>query len=51
MNAKTFVDTNVLFYAHDVEAAEKRAIASGLLRQLWTDRTGTLSLQVAQELT
>lgn len=33
MNAKTFVDTNVLFYAHDVEAAEKRAIASGLLRQ------------------
>jgi predicted nucleic acid-binding protein len=46
---KTFVDTNVLIYAHDVDAGRKREIAMELLRQLWTDRSGALSTQVLQE--
>src|SRR5438477_2472141 len=46
---RTFVDTNVLVYAHDVDAPEKRAIASALTRELWESREGTLSTQVLQE--
>lgn len=49
MNAKTFVDTNVLIYAYDVEARGKRDIASGILRQLWNERSGAVSPQVLQE--
>jgi predicted nucleic acid-binding protein len=49
MNAKTFIDTNVLIYAYDVDAPRKRAIASSILRQLWDDRSGAVSLQVLQE--
>ena len=49
MNAKTFIDTNVLIYAYDVEALGKRAIASGILRQLWDERAGAVSPQVLQE--
>jgi predicted nucleic acid-binding protein len=49
MNAKTFVDTNVLIYAHDVDARKKHEIARGVLRQLWSERTGALSPQVLQE--
>ena len=46
---KTFVDTNVLVYAHDVDAGAKRVIASGVVRDLWKRREGVLSLQVLQE--
>jgi predicted nucleic acid-binding protein len=49
MNAKTFVDTNVLIYAHDIDALTKHEIASGILRELWSRRTGVLSIQVLQE--
>ncbi len=49
MSAKTFVDTNVLIYAHDVDAPAKRAIANRLLDELWAERTGALSVQVLQE--
>ncbi|MFZ0522283.1 MAG: PIN domain-containing protein [Candidatus Acidiferrales bacterium] len=49
MSAKTFVDTNVLIYAHDVDAPAKHQIAHALLRELWSERTGVLSLQVLQE--
>lgn len=49
MNAKTFIDTNVLIYAYDVDARAKRDIASGILRQLWDERTGAVSPQVLQE--
>jgi len=49
MNDKTFVDTNVLIYAHDVDAGHKHQIALELLRTLWADRTGVLSTQVLQE--
>lgn len=49
MSAKTFVDTNVLIYAHDVDAAAKHQIASQTLQDLWNQRNGTLSTQVLQE--
>jgi predicted nucleic acid-binding protein len=46
---KTFVDSNVLIYAHDVDADRKHEIAKGLLRDLWVARTGVLSTQVLHE--
>lgn len=49
MNAKTFVDTNILIYAHDADAQTKHEIAKGILRELWKQRTGVLSTQVLQE--
>jgi predicted nucleic acid-binding protein len=49
MNAKTFVDTNVLIYAYDADAGRKREIAREILRELWMQQTGALSMQVLQE--
>ena len=49
MNGKTFVDTNVLIYAHDVDADAKHAVAKEALYELWANRTGFLSTQVLQE--
>ena len=49
MSDKTFIDTNVLIYAHDVDAKEKNEIAKMVLRELWSERTGVLSVQVLQE--
>lgn len=49
MSNKTFVDTNVLIYAHDVAGGEKHQIADAVLRKLWSERTGVLSVQVLQE--
>ncbi len=49
MSDKTFVDTNVLIYAHDVDAPAKRQVSSRLLDELWEERTGVLSVQVLQE--
>ena len=44
-----FVDTNVLIYAFDRSAAEKHRVASDLVRRLWMERRGWISLQVMQE--
>jgi predicted nucleic acid-binding protein len=49
MTGKTFVDTDFLIYAHDVDAKQKQAIAKDVLSELWADRTGVLSMQVLQE--
>ncbi len=49
MNARVFVDSNVLIYAHDIDAGEKRERASGVLETLWESRMGVLSTQVLQE--
>jgi len=49
MNDRTFVDTNVLIYAHDVDANVKHKAAKGVLHELWSERTGVLSVQVLQE--
>lgn len=45
-----FVDTNVLVYAFDQSAGDKRDRARSLLDRLWTDKRGCLSIQVLQEL-
>jgi predicted nucleic acid-binding protein len=46
---KTFVDTNVLIYAHDIDAGRKHDVAKAVLRDLWAERAGVLSTQVLQE--
>lgn len=46
---RTFVDTNVLVYAHDATEAVRQPMARAALEQLWADGTGTLSTQVLQE--
>jgi predicted nucleic acid-binding protein len=45
----TFVDTNVLVYAHDAAEAVKQPLARAMLDRLWADRSGTLSTQILQE--
>jgi len=49
MSDRTFVDTNVLIYAYDVDAKSKHETAKDALRELWSERTGVLSMQVLQE--
>jgi predicted nucleic acid-binding protein len=49
MSDKTFIDTNVLIYAHDVDAKAKHQTAKALVGELWTERSGVLSMQVLQE--
>jgi predicted nucleic acid-binding protein len=46
---RAFVDTNVLIYAHDVDAGRKHDVAKAVLRDLWAERAGVLSTQVLQE--
>jgi predicted nucleic acid-binding protein len=46
---RTFVDTNVLLYAHDPSAARKHDQASHRLARLWHTGSGVLSTQVLQE--
>jgi len=40
MSDYTFLDTNVLIYAHDVEAGTKHEAAKDILRELWDAYTG-----------
>src|SRR5438874_9832307 len=49
MSEIVFVDTNILIYAHDVDAGAKRSRAAEKLRQLWESGAGRLSVQVLQE--
>jgi predicted nucleic acid-binding protein len=46
---RTFVDTNVLVYAHDLRDTTRRPIAQARLDRLWADRAGVVSAQVLQE--
>lgn len=48
-DGRTFVDTNVLLYAHDTSEARKQPIARALLEGLWANRSGVVSTQVLQE--
>ena len=50
MTARTFVDTNILVYAHDLDAGNKNLIARKAVSELWESRSGVLSTQVLQEL-
>lgn len=47
--AVTFVDTNVLVYAHNSSDLAKQKAAQASLIGLWTSRTGVLSTQILQE--
>jgi predicted nucleic acid-binding protein len=49
MSAKAFVDSNVLVYAHDKTAGEKRERAAALVADFWHSCQGCLSVQVLQE--
>jgi len=49
MSAKTFVDTNILIYAHDLDNRSKHDLARDSLRDLWNDGTGVLSPQILQD--
>ena len=48
-SGKTFIDTNVLLYAHDMDAGVKHQTAKAILGELWIERTGVVSMQVLQE--
>jgi predicted nucleic acid-binding protein len=49
MNAKVFVDTNILVYAHDLAAGNRNNQASIIIENLWDTKTGVISTQVFQE--
>ena len=49
MSAVAIVDTNILIYAHDLDAGVKRERAIAKLRELWDSGTGRLCVQVLQE--
>ncbi|MCZ7585027.1 MAG: hypothetical protein M5R36_17810 [Deltaproteobacteria bacterium] len=44
-----FIGTNILIYAHDKSAGEKRDKARALVRRLLDEETGGLSVQVLLE--
>ncbi len=47
--ALSFVDTNVLVYAYDTSAGDRRESAMRLVGELGESRSGCLSLQILQE--
>lgn len=49
MSDKTFIDTNILIYAHDRDADEKHLIAKKVIEDLWENKKGVLSIQVLEE--
>jgi predicted nucleic acid-binding protein len=49
MTGKVFVDSNILIYAHDLDAGPKQERAAKWFRELWETHTGRLSTQVLQE--
>jgi len=51
MTGEVFVDTNILVYAHDLEAGSKHRRARQLVARAWHDSSPPwLSIQVLQEL-
>ena len=44
-----FLDTNILVYAYDTSAGNKRRIAARLVEQCWENGSGCTSSQVLQE--
>ena len=49
MTDKVFVDTNILVYAHDLDAGDKHSLAADIVSELWESRGGILSTQILQE--
>lgn len=50
MSDKSFVDTNILLYAHDESTGEKHVRAKAIVAELWSSGSGVISTQVLQEL-
>jgi predicted nucleic acid-binding protein len=49
MHDKVFVDTNILVYAHDLDAGRRHDIAVSVVEALWENENGIVSTQVLQE--
>lgn len=49
MTGKRFVDSNILIYAHDADAAVRQRRAAEVLGELWDSGLEILSTQVLQE--
>jgi predicted nucleic acid-binding protein len=49
MSGKIFIDTNILVYAHNLDAMTKNEVAQKLMTTLWDQKIGVLSMQVLQE--
>lgn len=49
MAERVFIDTNVLLYADDLDAGDKREKARQILHQVYIDGNGVISTQVLQE--
>jgi len=49
MKDKVFLDTNILIYAHDIDAGIKHDVALSILKTIWEEGTGVISTQVIQE--
>lgn len=49
MSDKILVDTNILVYAYDLDAGDKRAKASAVVDRLWDEGAGVLTTQVLAE--
>lgn len=49
MKERTFLDTNVLVYADDLDAGQKNEVARELIRSAMIERTGVISTQILQE--
>jgi predicted nucleic acid-binding protein len=49
MSGRIFLDTNILIYAHDLDAGQRNVISAAILRNLWENRMGIISTQVLQE--
>jgi len=49
VSLRVFLDTNVLVYADDLDAGNKRRVAREILRDAMASRTGVISTQVLRE--
>jgi predicted nucleic acid-binding protein len=49
MSDKILVDTNILVYAYDADAGEKRSKAEAAIDSLWDQFNGVLATQVLAE--
>ena len=49
MTEQIFVDTNILIYAHDIDAGSRHQTAHARIKGLWQEGNGAISIQVLQE--
>ena len=49
MKDNVFLDTNILIYAHDMDAGLKHDRAVSIIENMWEEETGVISTQVIQE--